>query len=348
MKPFPIALSLLLVHGAFADEDGSRFLPLPEILRVIDTSAVKYSIEKRDGGVFDVRVPQRPQVQTLDPSWHLVTTAEGAVSLDTFVVVPAARPYLRRAEEAVGAMAWDSALVQYRKAWDLDTTNAKILTWIGNSYFQVGQLDSARRWLERAVDRNPIDYQAYFFLSDLALEQGDRVRARREFARALLFARDNMNLRRFGFRLLDPDGLEVSDGPFRFGAEVSGSGAHGVSVGFSEFSDAPFGCTLAALRYDPAFEGFRASDPSGLLTLFNAVLNQAVRTKILVMGSDSTEVTPTRRILADLLDHDLLFAAVWWEFSSTNSPVAIAVAPPPLREQALRYIEEYLIRPSGG
>lgn len=314
---------------------------LPEILALIDSSKVKYTIREDRDAKFDLRQADfsRPEA---NPEWFVTRDADGKARLDTFQVAPCSKRDLTVAAVALEHDEFGAALLAYKRAYACDTTYAKVLTYIGNVHFFLGELDSARKYLDAAIARNPLDYQAHFFLSDVSRHMGDTARALDEFIEALYLNRNGMGLRQYGLKLLDDLGLEIDEDMYKFRFEVTGSAQNGVIIALPDMTDLGIAATVAAWRHDPSYAANRAVPGYEAEMYWNAIANQAV-----YWATDkkiSKNPTERQRRFIDLLEARLLKPAVYWEYASNVSPALVYLARPEARAPVLAYIRKHVIR----
>lgn len=338
MRLFAAALTILL---ATAGIQARELATLPEILALMDSSPVKYAIKEDRDARFDLRQADfsRPEA---NPEWRVVRDAEGVAKLDTFQNAPCAKRDLIIAAVALEQEEFHSSLLAYKRAYACDTANFKLLTYIGNIHFFLSELDSAQKYLRASLVRNPLDYQAHFFLSDVYRNLGDTARALDEFIEALYLNRNGMGLRKYGLALLDPLGLEIDEDMYRFGFEVTGSAGNGVVIALADMGDIGIATTIAAWRHDPSYQADRAKPGYEAEMYWNAIANQAI-----YWATDkkiSKSPNPRQRRFIELLESRLLKPAVYWEYASNVSPSLVYLARPEARAPVLEYIRKHVIR----
>lgn len=335
----PTAASLLLLLAVAPH--GRELATLPEVLALLDSSAVKYTIKDDKAARFDLRKVDFTRPES-NPDWRVVRDSQGNPVLDTFRMPTCSLRDLQVAGVAMEQEEYRGALAAYKKAYACDTSYSKLLTYIGNVHFFVGELDSAKTYLRASIARNPVDYQAHFFLSDVYRHLGDKDKALDEYAEAVYLNRNGSGVRRYGLTLLDEMGLEFDEDMFVFGFDVSGSAKSAVIIALAEMDNLGIASTIAAWSHDPSFAENRTQPGWQAEMYWNAIANQVVYW--------STEKKPAKarterqKTLIRLLENRRLRPAVTWEYFANNEPGAIYLASAETRKAVLSYIRETLIR----
>jgi tetratricopeptide (TPR) repeat protein len=86
---------------------------------------------------------------------------------------PAAERAFADAEERFSAHAFSDAAALYRQAVEACPANATYRAWLGDAYFALGDLRTAKVHLEMAVEIDPCHAMAQRFLADMHLQQGN-------------------------------------------------------------------------------------------------------------------------------------------------------------------------------
>lgn len=335
----PTVASLLLLMAVAPR--GRELATLPEVLALLDSSVVKYTIKDDKAARFDLRKVDfiRPEA---NPDWRVARDSQGNPRLDSFEMTTCSLRDLQIAGVAMDQEEYREALAAYKKAYACDTSYSKLLTYIGNVHFFVGELDSAKTYLHASIARNPVDYQAHFFLSDVYRHLGDKDKALDEFAEAVYLNRNGSGVRRYGLALLDEMGLEFDEDMFVFGFDVSGSAKTNVTIALADMDNLGIASTIAAWSHDPSFAENRAEPGWQADMYWNAIANQAIYW--------STEKKPAKarterqKTLIRLLEKRQLKSAVSWEYFANNSPQTIYLGGSETRKSVLSYIRGTLIR----
>ncbi|HPS65214.1 MAG TPA: hypothetical protein PK447_06540 [Ignavibacteria bacterium] len=89
----------------------------------------------------------------------------GEIDVDSMKINEQAKKYFDKAEEYFSAMKYDSAIAYYKIAYLKDSTYSNSLVYIGQCYQESGYYKEAIGYLQRAVEKNYIDYMGHWLLA---------------------------------------------------------------------------------------------------------------------------------------------------------------------------------------
>lgn len=147
--------------------DGTIHSP-KEILRLLEESALKYTIEVLDTVVVDSIIATLPLVA---PTTVPVDTDEGPV-LGRMQLPENLADRMAYGDSLFDEKQYDEALVIYQDLLDSFPETFIFATLVGDTHWSLNQLDSAEYWLLRSLELNPISYQTHWFLADTYRNQG--------------------------------------------------------------------------------------------------------------------------------------------------------------------------------
>ncbi len=101
---------------------------------------------------------------------------------------------LNKGEEKFKDNEFDQALTYYKQLHKMKPDYAYALILIGDVFFNQEKYDSARVYFQRAIEKNPISYTAYWFLADTYWKTGDRVEALNTITKAHVLNRNHPDL----------------------------------------------------------------------------------------------------------------------------------------------------------
>lgn len=334
------AQCFLFAGFAFATASAESFRDPKEILEILEKSKFKYEISQDSSAFFDLRNLDASPVAHAHPDWIVVVDSKGARSLKQQIPTGCAAKEDSAALTAYSAKDYKAAADGYRRAYECDKSFVKALTYVGNSYFGMGKLDSAIFWLRKAIEANPDDYQAHFFLADAYLGRGKADSAYAEFIEAYLRNPNSENLRRFGSVVLDMNGKQLDKSWPVFGFAVD-SLPKGARIRMSDMAHLPMATCIAAWTVDPELKSQRKDDDPIQQTRFrNCLANQ-----FLHAATSKRNGRPVDRIsekLARIADGNLIGTMVVWERLARSRPESIYTLPPEVKARIRAYLAEAL------
>lgn len=156
------------VHALAASADAT-LTPPAEIVRIMERSSLEYTFQ----------IPAESEVEQEKPGRVLVPglvlqERDGTVSVASQVLSPALELRMHEAENRFEQADFEGAIEIYEEVLKSDPTYYQGLTLIGDAYFAMGRMKTARRYFEQAIDSNFVDYQAHWFLADTLWSLGLR------------------------------------------------------------------------------------------------------------------------------------------------------------------------------
>lgn len=325
---------------AFEAASADTFRDPRQILEILEKSKFKYEIAQDSSAFFDLRNLEASPPAYAHPDWIVVVDSKGARSLKQQIPTGCATKEDSAALNAYSAKDYKAAVDGYRRAYECDKSFVKALTYLGNSYYGMGKMDSAVFWLRKAIEANPDDYQAHFFLSDAYLGRGKADSAYVEFVEAYLRNPNSDNLRVFGSVVLDMNGKQLDKSWPVFGFAVD-SLSKGARIRISDMAHLSMATCIAAWTVDPALKSLRKDDDRIQQTRFrNCLANQVVHAVTSKEGGRPVDRVSEK--LARIADGNLIGAMVVWERLARSRPESIYTLPPEVKARIRAYLEEAL------
>jgi len=315
----------------------------PEVVQIMEKSRLEYAIGHDPKARLDLREWDSTPEALADPDWAVVTDSVGGRSLRRLEPRGCAVEESRKALKAYDGRKYMDAVRGYARAWACDTGWTKAPTYLGNSWFGLGRMDSAMHWFREALRRNPDDYQAHFFLADAHLAEGRTDSARFHLAEALMRNRNSPILKLMAERVAKAEGSVVDQGWPVFGVRVERT-ASGAKLSVSEMGNFSLGACLAVWEVDPALAERRSKDDAIRQTrLRNCLANQA----IFAMGrrDRGEKLDPASAKLVRVVEAELLSEMVVWEVAARSAPGGIYLLPADVKERMRRYVEQFHFAP---
>lgn len=146
----------------------SRLHTPAEILHIMDKSKLVYmiNIDSTLAPVWKISDENR-----LYPIYYQVRHDSGLIVLQ-YELSDQASEKINKAERFFQRQQYRDAIEYYREAITLAPKFYNIWTLIGDAFYNMGEYDSARVYLQKAIQLNFIDYDAHWYLADTYLATG--------------------------------------------------------------------------------------------------------------------------------------------------------------------------------
>lgn len=332
-----------------ASESDERLLRPDQIFEILEKSKITYAIET-DGavsraGLAEVTDQPVPRSRPVDAYIH-VQGAEGPRKVVSERPPPEIAELFGRAGEAFTQGDLQSAQRLYAAAAKEAPGYFKTFTFLGNTLHRLGQHAEAEAALLRALELNPLDYQALLFLGDTYHSMGRYHRAKAVLLKAFVLNKSSeavqerlsSTLARLHMRLrterLDPD----------FALERTAE--ERVQMKFREEGSMRW-LALAACMACWAYEDRCMArspvedDPLRLSMYRECLINHAAS---LAVRRDSDErLGADEGPLLAAIEQGFLEAIIFWEVLSDVAPLVIYLLPEETRDDIAQYIERFVI-----
>jgi len=148
--------------------DGHLHTP-SEIVRLLDRSPVIYELSAYP----DSGAPHELAEPVILPPGLTFKMVDGEVEYSQLSLKDTAAKLFDHAEYLFGEHEYQEARAYYRQVLELGPSYTPALICYGDTYYSEGNIDSAAFYFAKAVEANPVDYQARWFLADALWESGD-------------------------------------------------------------------------------------------------------------------------------------------------------------------------------
>lgn len=329
-------VAMICFSSSIAGAKESGFRDPKQVFEIIEKSKLKYTIATDSIASFDLRSVDATPLAYAHPNWIVAKDANGQMGLVNQTPKGCAVQEDSLAMIAFTANDYKNAVAKYRAAYECDKSYVKALTYLGNSFFLMEKIDSAKFWFRKAIVANPDDYQAHFFLADAYLTQGKADSAYFEFIEAYLRSPNNPNLLSFGEVVLQQSGKLMDKSWPVFGFSV-GSAKDGVKIATSEIHHLSMASCLAAWKFDPEFKGLRKDDDPIQQTQYkNCLANQVVYA--MMAKKDGKPLDRVSKKLLRVAELDLVGVMVVWERLSRSHPESIYQLAPEVKAKIHAYL----------
>jgi tetratricopeptide (TPR) repeat protein len=181
-----LLFSVLIIFCNSYSQDIHSF---DEILSTMMNSSVKYNMT-----TLDKLIPAVDNSENINTNYYYRVEKNKEIKLYENDIKGKAKDNLQYAEYYFSKYNFDDAIEYYKKAYDEDTTAYFILTYIGQCYLALDELDDAAKYFKLVIKKNYIDYMAHWFLADLYGKKGNWNEAVKEITIANVLNRNNPRL----------------------------------------------------------------------------------------------------------------------------------------------------------
>ena len=341
--------SLLLLSLASTSLKAQKLHDPSEIFQLISDSRLKYLIEQDD----DIQgVPfETPQ---LTPGMGLIKTPSGADSLGILELRDEAIPHWEKAEEAFAAKNFAEAITWYRKLLKIQPEYHSAYTMIGDAHFNMGQYDSARFYLEFAIEENYVDYQAHWFLASTLKKLGDDEEALHQITIAHILNPGHTILKQVlnaNRKRLDRTWKEWSFAPaYELVEEMEDEVRVRFASGWMMYSLAK-----ALWAYEPGYVetmGLTEDDVSLSAlpekeALLSFIIEQSLARNAVEEGEKDESALPAREVLemadrlAEIFEADMVELFIYYEIIGKQYPRIFSAMSPETIEHFVQYVNRY-------
>lgn len=193
-------LVCLAVTAAFPAERDAAPPVVPDalspagILKVMTESKLTYAIK------MDLAAPAAEDPgEVLTHGLHWLEQPDGGRMLTTYEKRYQGRDAMwqnwQKAETLFQKEDWAGAREAYREALAEVPECALLMTYIGQTCRSEGRLEEAEKWYNQALEKNPLDFMAWWGLANVLNQTGRPEEACRAVTRALLLNRNNPRVR---------------------------------------------------------------------------------------------------------------------------------------------------------
>ncbi len=251
MKCFGAFVSVVVVllwTGMFADEIHT----FKEIMDVLKQSELTYALN----GDEHVACHSAQYNQAVNLHGLFLEKQNGKVVLKRYSYSGDVAKFLNNAERFFGKYDYKQALDNYLSAWKLSPHNSQLMTYIGQAYRLQGQTDKTIEWYKKAIDENPLDYMAHWFLADLYAETGKKQKALREITAAHILHPLNPRILVSLHSIYALNGLLFPKWHFAPCYQLKKRGKHTVEVTFppDKLEWMAYASCEAAWQYEPGYK----------------------------------------------------------------------------------------------
>lgn len=217
--------------------------------------------------------------------------------------------------------------------------NAQIMTYMGETFYAQDDFETARHWLKKALEQNPIDYSAHKTLAEMFLKEGSLDSAVQEITIAHLFNRNNPYLLVRLKEIYQQKGLQYFenwgfDPKYKLRLDTSGTviiTADGIWL--------TYGMYKAVWTHEPDYHFIKAQQEVSDY-LFHAEMEASVGTFLTysAMRKEDKRHFPAMYAFEVALDNEMIEEYVMYEILLVDHPTLAAHLTPEFMQQLMQYI----------
>lgn len=320
-----------------------------EIFKVLEASQVLYEVGTDDSvSATPVGEIMEPKEGEKTVSSYLELRDEdgsGQRRLSVSEPPPEVAELHERAFLAFRGHAFQEARDLYLAAAELRPDYFKTFTYLGNTFFVLGDLDRAATALRQAVALNPLDYQAHLFLGDTYFQQGRLEEAKHHLTWAYVLNRNNRIVQRRLDVTLQELRLRRMPGWLDVAVTIEETDENKVALRFGSEEDLrwfPLANCMACWTYEnECRERDEAPDLPVRISMYReCLLNQSI--SISMRLEEGQSVPTDERRLHQAINAGFLDALIYWEIAAKRLPIIVFLLDDEDRERIHRYIQMFV------
>ncbi len=288
-----------------------------------------------------------PAPRPVDPFVFVAFDADGDPTLERRLPPPDIRPIFEEAAQAFADGRYEIAQELYVTCIERDPDYFKSYTYLGKVWLFLEEPGAAEVALARALELNPLDYQARLFMGDLRLEQGRIREAKDELTFAYALNPLSSAVRERLEEVLKRMDLRFRSVPFepRLNVYRMPGSPETVTIEVGEGRESHwevYGLCIACWTFEPACSDRSpvAADPLRLAMQRECLVQQSASA---LLRWDSGEAMAAEELrLVEAVQAGYLDAVVMWEVIARNTPEIMFLVPEELRADVRRYIDRFV------
>jgi tetratricopeptide (TPR) repeat protein len=329
-----------------ATKSNYKYHTPAEIYEIMDKSDVRYKIEEvEDLKPFNL-VQHSTESYPISPYHRIVY--ESADKYTIIIDEPKGRiaDIFNQAAQELQNDNFKAVRKLYEEALSIDSGYFKTWTNLGDTYYLLGDYETAEGMLKKSIAMNDIGYQEYFFLADVYDKMGRTGESIDAIAHAFMLNKNSLNLQKALHRLLADNGLGLREDRLEFPFQIRKTGVSECEIKFRNKDGlnwmAMANC-MACWEMEPAFHS-RLQSGNRWLAKVNmykeCIFNQGIMVEN--KKKKGKELTKNEELLREALFGKYINAIVYWEILAGEIPMAILLLPRAERETIVEYIKQYV------
>lgn len=233
----------------------------------------------------------------------------------------------------------------YLAAAELRPDYFKTYTYLGNTFFVLGDLERAAATLRQAIALNPVDYQAHLFLGDTYFQQGKLTEARHHLTWAYVLNRNNPIVQKRLDATLEELHLRRKQGWLEVAVTIEETDENKVSLRFGSEEASrwfPLANCMACWTYESECKARDEAPelPVRISMYRECLLNQTI--SISMRLEEGQPVPSDERRLHQAVNAGYLDALIYWEIAAKRLPIIVFLLEDADRQRIHDYIQMFV------
>lgn len=221
-----------------------------EIFDILEKSTLSYSINQ-----LETAIPLKDQTYNLNTSDFYRVEENGSLITKTVKLTEEALALKEKAEKFFREKNYSAARKTYQEVKKLHPEYSKLTTYIGQTYYLEGDIDKSIRLYKQAIEQNPIDYMAHWFLARSYIQNKNFDKGLNEYIRAHLLNRNHKLMLVELQKVMELSKKTYEDWTFNPQYKLTSTDSQNVNI-FYDTDWMSYALTKAVWAYEP---GYRAS-----------------------------------------------------------------------------------------
>lgn len=307
--------------------DHPRLHEPTEILQIMEKSPISYHMQNGN----EKKLLKEMEAPVMNSELHLLRGEDGVMDITAVKHTAKGSALFQGAESLFSQHKYDAALLVYWEIHGQEPAYEHVHALIGDAHYQAGNLDSAAYHFEEAIRKNPIDYQAHWFLADTYSRMGRDEDALRTITRAHLLNRNHEMLKKVFLGYRDKSGKKWKEWSFRPAYRVEVKDQEVVITAPAKWL--PYAMAKAVWKSEP---GYAESVLGPGVSSGNISWYLAEEFEAMSMLDPKEE-----KRLAAAMEKDMLVPFILYEYMSIEKPWVFYMVDDGTIDKVIAYLDEF-------
>ena len=303
-----------------------------EILKVMEDSKLSYEIV-----ALEKPLSPADRSKKVNTNEFYQKRTDSAVEVMKFDPSMSARTLADQAESRFSDKNYTQARTFYKEALRADSSYFKLYTYIGQTYEQEGLVSEAMEWYQKAIDKNPIDYMAHWFLADLYIGQKQAAKALKHILLAHVLNRNNPRIEASLKEIFQANKMRYADWSFTPQVELKKKDEQHVEVRANSLWMG-YALARAVWQFEP---GFKEAQGYSREQAFVSQEEKEALMSLQLLAAQDKSMKPSMEVqaLKKALDNQLLNEYIFYEIWLPQQPQLAYQLPEEMLESLGNYVK---------
>ena len=176
------------IRASFARAETPNYTPMAEIVNIVQKSG-RYDAHDTYLDPENARKEYYDSLKYLNDD-QVLSERDGVKQVVTYLPSKEVLDLVEKAKEMRERSKSEEAEKLLKEALAIDPGYSMIYVHLGDLYYRRGNYEEAIRWLDKAVEKNPINFVAYKLRADCHLKMDDLEKCRDDLIRAIIYNRN--------------------------------------------------------------------------------------------------------------------------------------------------------------